>query len=250
MYRYQGTEDVNNYICFGTTDNCGQNDNYIDKYMYRIIGITPNGELKIVKDTFVKKDNIKIFQWNDKEDDCGTSGELCTWPNSLIYKQLNGLNNGNNIFIGNNYYEYLNNSLWSDKIISKFWKYGNIDTNIAWTFVGNTIFDFENTWNNETEIQGIVSAKIGLIYLSDYIYSHIERTDLYNTWLKFLNTNSDSDGYWILDKRDSSRGWSILHMDVGSRGIGESRYIYPTFYVTRDIGIYGEGTKANPFRIS
>ena len=55
MYRYQASfpdsdsSEMTNWICFGTTDNCGTNDDNIDKYMYRIIGITPEGQLYLIK---------------------------------------------------------------------------------------------------------------------------------------------------------------------------------------------------------
>ena len=65
MYRYQASfpecdnesvcEDatkMTNWICFGTTDNCGINEEDIDKYMYRIIGITDEGQLYLIKETF------------------------------------------------------------------------------------------------------------------------------------------------------------------------------------------------------
>ena len=49
LYRYQGTNDtVNNYICFGTSDKSTCTGN-TDIYMYRIIGINEDGQLKLIK---------------------------------------------------------------------------------------------------------------------------------------------------------------------------------------------------------
>ncbi len=165
MYRYQGTDDVHNWICFGTTNNCGTNEtdndgdsipDGIDKYMYRIIGVTKEGQLKLIKETFLKEDNKIIpLQWNNvakisqpytgvDNDKC--DGTNCDWPNSMLFKRLNGLNNdettkgnkGNSeIFIDSEYYNYLKSgdgsgldnttpSTWYNIIENHNWKYGDI----------------------------------------------------------------------------------------------------------------------------
>ncbi len=54
MYRYQGlyTDEINNYICLGdnccNTESCPYDSN---DDMYRIIGITESGEIKVIKKT-------------------------------------------------------------------------------------------------------------------------------------------------------------------------------------------------------
>lgn len=137
MYRYQGssTEVNNNYICFGTTDKdeCIKNQ---DKYMYRIIGITEDGELKLIKKT-----SIGPYPWNNTsyQNIEGTNNsdynpnatwEDTGWKDSELYKRLNGLSTSN-IFIGNTNYSYMNNNMWLNKISDKEWLYGPMSWSTA-----------------------------------------------------------------------------------------------------------------------
>ncbi len=161
MYRYQGTDNVANWICFGTEDNCGTNEtdsdgdsipDGIDKYMYRIIGVTKEGQLYLLKETFIKEGNIFGFAWNSKYLVSDCLGDKCEWPNVDIYKRLNGTSNGeipgsgyNNgantdIFVDSTQYDYLQSgdkdgvnggespSEWYNLIAYHEWMYG--DTNI------------------------------------------------------------------------------------------------------------------------
>ena len=148
MYRYQGTDDVHNWICFGTEENCGTNEDNIDKYMYRIIGVTKEGQLYLLKETFLKEGNINNFAWNLKTTISECLGEACEWPNVSLYKRINGISNGEttgnnsypdykgdtNIFLGTSEhtspYEYLTEgNEWFNLIIYHDWIYG--DTNIS-----------------------------------------------------------------------------------------------------------------------
>ncbi len=133
MYRYQGSyEQVkNNYICFGTSskDECLNNK---DKYMYRIIGITEDGQLELIKmtalnDTGVPWNSVYRTTWNEDVDkNEKTKDANIPWSQSDLYKRLNGLSsNTDNLFIGNNTYEYLNESSpWYNKIADTNWLSG------------------------------------------------------------------------------------------------------------------------------
>ena len=81
LYRYQGiqdsTHDVANYICFGTT-NKSECTNNTDFFMYRIIGISPSGQMKLIKKYKLSTDYV----WHS------TSG--VEWPNSSLFAGLNG----------------------------------------------------------------------------------------------------------------------------------------------------------------
>ena len=204
MYRYQGTDDVANWICFGTTDNCGTNDNLIDKYMYRIIGITSNGELYLLKETFLKEESTTRFQWHSKSTTSDCKEKSCEWPNVDLFKRLNG--NGEkisktNIFIDSKEYDYLKledtmvdgvsqPSDWYKLIEEHNWMYGDtnteddsikyngdamygIETGNAPTthYVQNlegstTVESQEYYWNHS------VPAKIGLMYMHDILYAY------------------------------------------------------------------------------
>ena len=275
MYRYQGTDNVDNWICFGTENNCSTTEEAIDKYMYRIIGITPDGELKLIKETLVKEDNVQTFQWHNKASvsECGSSGEYCTWPDSMIFKRLNGISNGNtkgtngdsNIFIGNNYYEYLtNNSSWLDKIEEKLWKYGELKD--YHNFNSDKIYETEKNFSGENSaLNNSPSGKIGLMYLHDYTYanSKIEvgtYENLINTWIYFQkdNYNKSVNFEWLLP----SGGWfhtnmwlalyattyeiSISYLNTENIGVRPVFYLKPTISLKQGT----IGTKSNPYIIN
>ena len=96
MYRYQGIindtgkSNVTNWICFGTENQSKCKEQY-DKYLYRIIGITPDGKIKLIKEVEIEENNIKAFVWNDKyyvKDDGSHSQDVC--DNGLIVYFLKG----------------------------------------------------------------------------------------------------------------------------------------------------------------
>ncbi len=136
MYRYQGTSELvnDNYICFGTKEReeCTNDE---DHYMYRIIGITPEGEMKLIKQTPVVEQGNTVFSWykatgTDENGNTlyGTAEDgLETWPESAIYKRLNGLSNGTITGDGQNAAKYSTN------------KNINADTDI---FVDSSEYDY------------------------------------------------------------------------------------------------------------
>ena len=153
MYRYQGPQidsegkTIDNYICFGTSDK-DECINDEEHYMYRMIGITEDGRIKVIKKT-----SIGEYQWwTDYTTNVPWYSE--TGNKSLIYTALNGG-------------EFLDNisyvpSGWSDLIADTSWKYGDFtNINQAASAIYATEEAFENT----------VISKIGLMYASDYYYS-------------------------------------------------------------------------------
>ncbi len=177
MYRYQGTDDVRNWICFGTTDNCGTNEDDIDKYMYRIIGITQEGQLYLIKETFVKEENLTGFAWNAKSHMSGSEVYVCSngkcpeWNETDIFLRINGISNGEkkgkgscypscdgantDIFVDSTQYEYLKSgdninggetsSVWYNLIENHKWLYGDIaDIEIVNTYNGQTLYEIES----------------------------------------------------------------------------------------------------------
>ena len=134
MYRYQASfedsdsSEMTNWICFGTRskDECTNEETGIDKYMYRIIGITEEGQLYLIKETFLKEGSGTTFSWNDKYSVDSSSSAYCDnglcpeWNTSLLFKRINGTSNGTqtgsgstlnkewtDIFVDSNEYDYL-----------------------------------------------------------------------------------------------------------------------------------------------
>ena len=188
MYRYQGknTDTINNYICFGTdnkedcacTDENTCDDTKLDKYMYRIIGITEDGQLYLIKMKGAEEGDNKSYYWGIKD-------YQETWPTADVWYGLNQSNQG--IFIKNTRYDYMNEGNdWYNKIESHNWKYGelkDVSNN------GLNVYETENAWNDAKE------AKIGLMYVHDYYLAYDNNRNWssdYDTsnWIHFVNNKN------------------------------------------------------------
>ena len=233
MYRYQAAPldakeatQMTNWICFGTNDKseCTNEETGIDKYMYRIIGITKEGQMYLVKETFLKEESKRAYSWNDKYYTTGTDAATCDdkvcpeWNTSLLFKRINGTSNGTqkgsgttlniewtDIFVDSSEYEYLKSgdsingtkddkgSKWYQLIANHDWMYGDTITGFTdeATYTGNIMYAIEtgnadakhfvgNDGNNTEATyrwNQSVSAKIGLMYIHDYIYSYYNGSD-------------------------------------------------------------------------
>ena len=204
MYRYQGITDikVDNYICFGTTskDECLANT---DKYLYRIVGVTPDGQLKLLKVTFIKEGENKEFSYNDKyaintwPDSAGSSeGYYCGlscpgWGGTLLFKRINGISNGTvsgfgcvssgyglctadgantDIFVDNEYYDYLKSGDKSgvNNTVASPWY--NIINNHEWMY-GEIYFKNGEISNNIKNGEQAYEIETGKVDVSHYVVS-------------------------------------------------------------------------------
>ena len=169
-YRYSGA-NPNNYVCFGTNTTPCPTDN-----LYRIIGVFGNN-VKLIKYDYATSallgtdgeyqgtgtpnssyykgslTTINTYYWNN-------STSTNTWSESLLNKTNLNTNFINNI-----------GTEWANKIATTTWKvggntYANIRDVIPATAYQNEIVNpvTTNTTDNATEY----SAKIGLMYVSDY----------------------------------------------------------------------------------
>ena len=173
-YRYAGaSESVNNFVCFGSTTSPCPTDN-----LYRIIGVF-EGQVKLIKydyansnllgtdgdyntSTYSKSEyssykgnltTINTYTWNN-------STNKNTWSESLLNKTNLNANFVTNI-----------GEKWVQKIATTTWKVGgntfvNIMNVIPATEYQNEVVNpvTMNTTDNKTEY----TAKIGLMYISDY----------------------------------------------------------------------------------
>lgn len=163
--RYVGT-NPSNYICFGTIDKteCKNNE---EKYMYRIIGIfndnAGNNHLKLIK----YKQLRQSYEWNS------TTADI-DYNNSSLYSGLNG-----DYFLKNTNYDYLQRSIWLNKIENWDWLYANSKTvsNSGPDFesvVAKDVYLYEHNKNDKINNNGswnVVNAKVGLYNVSDYLLS-------------------------------------------------------------------------------
>ena len=183
-YRFAGASDqVNNYVCFGSTTSPCPTDN-----LYRIIGVFGD-KVKLIKSDYATSAllgadgdyfqaytatgyssssykgnnlaNIAGYTWNYKNNTTINSGNGSnTWSTSLLNKT-----NLNKNFITNI------GADWTAKIADTTWKVGgnewlNIGTQPAKTTYQNEIISPVTT--NTTDNATTYSAKVGLMYVSDY----------------------------------------------------------------------------------
>ena len=267
-YRYSGA-NPNNYVCFGTNTTPCPTDN-----LYRIIGVFGN--------------NVKLIKYDYATSALlGTDGEYqgTGTPNSSYYKgSLTTINtyywnkatskntwsesNLNKVNLNTN---FINNirSEWAAKIAETTWKVGgntfaNIGTQPAKTAYQNEILSpvTTNTTDGATEY----SAKIGLMYVSDYMYAAPQ-----DKWtLVGYNGSDASKDYraatsvnwmymglheWTISRpADYSDGAFIVDPtgNVGNYDVGNFAFgVRPVFYLTSSVNYAsGSGSAADPIVVN
>ena len=286
-YRFAGaSSEVNNYVCFGSTTTPCPTDN-----LYRIIGVFDNkvGEnqteqrVKLIKSDYATsvllgtdgdyKDkytygnftykgnnfaNIAAYTWNYKNNTTINSGNGSnTWSTSLLNKT-----NLNKNFITNI------GADWAAKIADTTWKVGgntfaNIAEQPAKTAYQNEIVNpvTTNTTDGETEY----SAKIGLMYASDYMYAAPQ-----DKWtLVGYNFNDASKDYraatsvnwmymglyeWTLSRTADYSNYVFRVYDTGNldlNGAGLAFGVRPVFYLTSSVNYAsGSGSATDPIVVN
>ena len=274
-YRYSGA-DPNNYVCFGTNTTPCPTDN-----LYRMIGVFGD-QVKLVKydyansnllgtngdysatDTYLKSSystykgsltTINRYYWND-------STATNTWSESLLNKT-----NLNTNFITNIGTE------WANKIATTTWKVGgNTDANI-YSKTPSVAYQNEvvnpvttNTTDNTTEY----TAKIGLMYVSDYGFAATP-----SAWTANLNTYNGeaiknvnwmymglfewtisrladgSDFAFYVDNGGSVRFNSVYRNDHLPGSLGNGFGVRPSFNLESSITyVSGDGTQNSPIIIN
>ena len=262
----------NNFICFGTTDKteCTANQ---DKYMYRVLGVFSDakGENHV---KLIKYKQLGKYSWNDTNDDVN-------WEDSTLYASLNGSG-----FLTNTTYDYLQNKEWSNKIEN--WTWSAVNTKTYEEQMQNPHYYYSTTkgiylnemhkTSSETLCKnyGLTaincnggawttpSAKIGLMYVSDYQMSLgssaltlTESTD-YSTlktgWMHPSNNDTTKETReWTLSRRGANSGnfnaWYVYGSnDVSRYFVTRSYAARPVFYLTSNQAyLGGNGSLDDPF---
>ena len=275
-YRYAGASDqVNNYVCFGSNVTPCPTDN-----LYRIIGVFGD-KVKLIKsdyatsallgadgdyskmytannwDNSVYKGNnlanIASYTWNYKNNTTINSGfGSNTWSTSLLNKT--NLNKNFITNIGDD---------WANKIDTTTWKVGgntwaNIGTQPAKTAYQNEIVSPVTT--NTTDNATTFSAKVGLMYASDYGFAAAP-----SAWTANLNTYN---GEAIKNVNWMYMGlveWTISRIAYDAYNVfyvTNTGYVYylnarsaygvrPVFNLSSSVNyVSGSGTAADPIRIN
>ena len=169
-YRYSGA-NPNNYVCFGSNESTCPTDN-----IYRIIGVFGNN-VKLIKYDYASsgllgidgdyygsgKPNPTYYKGNLttlNRYSCNNATQTNTWSESLLNKTNLNTNFATNI-----------GTEWANKIATTPWKVGGNTIENIYVAVPLVAYQNEvvnpvttNTTDNATEY----SAKIGLMYVSDY----------------------------------------------------------------------------------
>ena len=268
-YRYVGP-NPNNYICFGTTDlsECTSNP---DKYMYRIIGVfSDNNKIehaKLIKYTLLDE---MIYGGNSSY-----YSPIESWKDSTIYQALNG-----SAFLTNTLYDYMQDTSWSDRIENWTWSAVNTKTsdgsngpNYQNGLTPSQIYLHEMNRSTKTSTVGewtTPSAKIGLMYVSDYALSlgknalkltsgtYDNRAILKTGWLHSSNINGQqSIQEWTLSLYGNYDDYYYHAWGIGAGGYVytdytfNSNYVRPTFYLNNNQTVSsGTGSIDNPIILS
>ena len=253
-YRYAGA-NPNNFVCFGSDTSPCPTDN-----LYRIIGVfgenyhgvTGKQLVKLIKYDYMTTDElgtdgdysqtyeewgmnstykgtygdgkrIGVYYWNYKATNSATN----TWSTSLLNKTNLNTNFINNI-----------GTTWANKIATVTWKVGgntwaNIGTKTSSVAYTNEITNPVTT--NTTDNATTYSAKIGLMYVSDYGFaaspdawtltmsSYNNTTATNNNWMYMglyewtISRDADYSNTAFLVSYDGYVNFSYVYSDLGVR---------------------------------
>ena len=247
MYRFVGTSSTikNNYICFGTIDKA-ECLGSPDKYMYRIIGLTKEGDTTIG----LHANQLKVIKAipSSTNQQWSSNGKLedLRWEDTEVWKHLNGISDTQFLYSIRNLKDGI---YWDELITSQKW----------YNVVQSTVDATSEPTSSYTE----TLSKIGLMYATDYVNAYSKNS---NNWLYIKNgwiTNS-SLGYTI-DEWTMTREWfssdifgwvtwgiidGTLDNDPNMNSVHQKRCVRPVFYLKPGILLTGDGTTTDPFRIA
>ena len=266
-YRYSGA-NPNNYVCFGSNESTCPTDN-----LYRIIGVFGNN-VKLIKYDYGTTDelgtdgdyNQTYKEWGMDSTYKGTYGDgerigvyywnnttqKNTWSESLLNKT-----NLNTNFINNIGEE------WANKIATTTWKVGGNTYSNIYSKTPSVVYQNEivnpvttNTTDNATEY----TAKIGLMYVSDYGFA-AEPSAWTLTMGNYNNTTATSTNWmymglyeWTIS-RNADRSLSAFYVygdgHVDNRYVDYYNAVRPSFNLLSSVTYSkGDGTQNSPIRIN
>ena len=275
-YRFAGASDqVNNYVCFGSTTTPCPTDN-----LYRIIGVFGD-KVKLIKSDYATTallgadgDYSKMYTANNWDNSAYKGNNLAniagyTWN----YKNNTSINNGygsntwstsllNKTNLNKNFITNIGAD-WAAKIDMTTWKVGgntwaNIGTQPAKTAYQNEIVSPVTT--NSTDSATEYSAKIGLMYASDYGFAAAP-----SAWTANLNTYNGEAiknvnwmymglAEWTISRFADFASNAFIVYYTGSVTNGRANdalALRPVFYLASSVNyVSGSGTAADPISIN
>ena len=266
-YRYSGA-NPNNYVCFGSNESTCPTDN-----LYRIIGVFGNN-VKLIKYDYGTTDELgtdgdysKTYkEWGMDSTYKGTYGDgerigvyywnnttqKNTWSESLLNKT-----NLNTNFINNIGEE------WANKIATTTWKVGGNTYSNIYSKTPSVVYQNEivnpvttNTTDNATEY----TAKIGLMYVSDYGFA-AEPSAWTLTMGNYNNTTATSTNWmymglyeWTISRNAVFSNFAFYVYDdglVSNNLVNISNAVRPSFSLESSITyVSGSGSASDPMVIN
>ncbi len=223
MYRFKGTASqvTNNYICLGASENpdvCKTDP----ENMYRIIGVTTDGKLKVIK--------AKKYGANQKW--FSSYSDSRRWKDSLIFASLNG-----------DFYNSLNARI-QGLIENHTW---NMD------LVGSYPWTPTTTGNQD----GTIQAHIGLMSGADYVNAYKDVST--DNWLFITHgwSGNTAEYEWTMSRygyysySGSYGAWGVTTSGyLGTDNLNSTFAVRPIFYLLSTVGLIGEGTTTHPYTVT
>lgn len=219
---------LNRYEAIGLTkmDNSyryiGSNPaNYvqINNEKYRIIGVI-DGKVKLITTSIVSN------SWDKNNQNDYTKSSIYTYLNTDYSNRID-LN-------------YIEDATWYVRKLD----YNITSTSSTSEIIKAEISEIQN--NDVGNIGNTISAKIGLPYISDYIYSGNNSITKENNWLFTSNM-------WFITSIENNMIQSFYLTNAGiiaSANVNESKAIKPCFYLKGNIKyISGTGTESDPYKV-
>ena len=265
---YLTKDNVKNFVCFGSTTSPCSTEN-----LYRIIGVFGNN-VKLIKWDYAKSSLLGTdgdfsqeysYYFSGEQGESPTSNSFYYWNNST---QKNTWSESllNKINLNTNFIVNMENT-WAEKIATTTWKvggntYANIYSVVPSTAYQNEIVNPVTT--NTTDGAKEYTAKIGLMYVSDYYYAAGP-----SAWTLVGYNSDNSKSYasakgenwlygggwdWTISRRADGSGSAFSVGSDGSVLYGGVRYdgaVRPSFNLESSITyVSGSGTQSDPILIN
>ena len=223
---YLTKDNVKNFVCFGSTASPCPTEN-----LYRIIGVFGNN-VKLIKWDYAKSSLLGTdgdfsqeysYYFSGEQGESPSSNSLYYWNNTT---QINtwSTSNLNKVNLNTNFVNNIGGT-WANKIATTTWKVGGGSYDYIVSSVPKTAYQYELGTNASTTTY---SAKIGLMYVTDYYYSASP-----NKWTLAGNDLDYADTYASVKGENWLYGggwdWTISRFSVGSG----------TAFVVYDFGMLG-----------
>ena len=267
-YRYAGASDqVNNYVCFGSSTTPCPADN-----LYRIIGVFGD-KVKLIKPDYATSallgtdgDYKEKYSYNSSYYKGNNLANIAAYNWNKSNQNTWSLSNLNKTNLNQNFITNIGAD-WAAKIAETTWKVGgNTFANIANTSAKkayqNEIVNpvTKNSQDNKTEY----SAKIGLMYVSDYMYAVPQ-----DKWTLVGNHSSGNDygtatsvnwmymglHEWTISRYSDTSNY-VFYVNytgsVSSNNVGDDAFgVRPVFNLTSSVNyVSGSGTATDPILVN